>query len=102
MHSVHPLPAVHRSTVTWNLVLVIFKVKLIIIAELSMAKRESVSEKGQCPSLSLLYFKTSKQNRHKPKQDWVCLGLMEPWDRGVSQREVEQVLCGGDLDVLSP
>lgn len=34
MHLVHPLPAVHRSTVTWNLVLVIFKVKLIIIAEL--------------------------------------------------------------------
>lgn len=34
MHSVHPLPAVHRSTVTWDLVLVIFKVKLVVIAEL--------------------------------------------------------------------
>lgn len=31
---VHPFSAVYSSTVTWNLVLVIFKIKLIVIAKL--------------------------------------------------------------------
>lgn len=34
MHSVHPLPAVHGATVTGDLVLVVLKVKLIVIAKL--------------------------------------------------------------------
>lgn len=38
--SVHPLPAVHGPAVTRNLVLVIFKVKLIVIAKLPTAKTQ--------------------------------------------------------------
>lgn len=40
MPSVHPLPAVHGPAVTRNLVLVVFKVKLIVIAKLPAAKTQ--------------------------------------------------------------
>jgi hypothetical protein len=40
MHSVHPLPAVDRSAVARNLVLVVFEVKLIVVAELPTAKTQ--------------------------------------------------------------
>lgn len=46
MHSVHPLPAVHGATVTGDLVLVVLKVKLIVIAKLPTAKTQRQQGRG--------------------------------------------------------
>lgn len=65
MRSVHPLAAVHGSTVTGDLVLVVFEVKLIVIAQLPTAKTQSQEgqegrRKGPC--LHVPGLTTSKQN----------------------------------------
>lgn len=71
MHSVHPLPAVHSSTVTGDLVLVVFKVKLIIIAQLPMAKTQSKKGwEGEAEGVPCLHLPSVHNQQTKQTIVW--------------------------------